>query len=139
MAASAGRPPPRGCPMRRSRPGPSTPAIQTSSLPHHRSKFFAARDAGLSWQAARLESGAHKAIAVAASDGNVVYLGGRPALRSTDRGVTWEPMPVVLPGEQQQTQDVSGIVVAPDDAGALWAALTAAAFSKAAMPAAPGG
>ena len=84
---------------------------------------FRSSDAGLSWQAARLESGPHKAIAVAASDSNVVYLGGRPALRSADRGVTWEPIPVVLPGEQQQTHDVSGIVVAPNDAGQLWMAL----------------
>jgi photosystem II stability/assembly factor-like uncharacterized protein len=85
-------------------------------------QVFRSSDAGLSWQATRLESGAHKAIAVATSDSNVVYLGGRPALRSADLGVTWEPMPVVLPGEQQ-TQDVSGIVVAPNDAGHLWAGL----------------
>ena len=84
---------------------------------------FRSSDAGLSWQAARLESGPHKAIAVAASESNVVYLGGRPALRSADRGVTWEPIPVVLPGEQQQMQDVSGIVVAPNDADQLWMAL----------------
>jgi photosystem II stability/assembly factor-like uncharacterized protein len=84
---------------------------------------FRSSDSGLSWQAARLESSPHTAIAVAASDSNVVYLGGRPALRSADRGVTWEPIPVVLPGEQQQMQDVSGIVVAPNDAGQLWMAL----------------
>ena len=84
---------------------------------------FRSSDAGLSWQAARLESGAHKAIAIATSDSNMVYLGGRPALRSADRGVTWESIPVVLPGEQQQTQDVSGIVVAPNDADQLWVAL----------------
>ena len=84
---------------------------------------FRSTDAGLSWQAVRLESSAHKALAVAASDGSTVYLGGRPALRSTDRGVTWEAMPVVLPGEEQQTQDVSGIVVAPDDAAHLWVAI----------------
>ena len=84
---------------------------------------FRSSDAGLSWQAVRLESGAHKAIAVATSNSNVVYLGGRPALRSADRGITWEPIPVVLPGEQQQTYDVSGIVVAPNDAGQLWMAL----------------
>ena len=86
-------------------------------------QFFRSTDAGLSWQAVRLESSAHKVIAVAPSDGKWVYLGGRPALRSTDRGVTWESMPVILPGTEQQTQDVSGIVVAPDDAAHLWAAL----------------
>ena len=84
---------------------------------------FRSTDAGLSWQAVRLESSARRAIVVAASDGNIVYLGGRPALRSTDRGLTWEAMPVVLPGEQQQTHDISGIVVAPNDAAHLWAAL----------------
>ena len=86
-------------------------------------QVFRSIDAGLSWQAVRLESTAHKAIAVAASDSNVVYLGGRPTLRSTDRGVTWENIPVVLPGEQQQTQDVSGIVVAPNNAAQLWVGL----------------
>ena len=84
---------------------------------------FRSTDAGLSWQAVRLESSAHKAIAVAASDGKWVYLGGRPALRSTDRGLTWGAMPIILAGAEQQTQDVSGIVVAPDDAAHLWAAL----------------
>lgn len=86
-------------------------------------QVFRSTDAGLTWQAVRLESGAHNAIAVAASDGNLIYLGGRPALRSTDRGLTWQPMPVILPGMAQQTDNVSGIVVAPDDAAHLWVAL----------------
>ena len=86
-------------------------------------QVFRSTDAGLSWQSARVESGARRAIAVAPSDGNVVYLGGRPAMRSVDRGLTWTPMPVILTGGGDQAQDVSGLVVAPDDSGRLWAAL----------------
>jgi photosystem II stability/assembly factor-like uncharacterized protein len=86
-------------------------------------QVFRSSDAGLSWQSARLETGAHNAIAVAASDGNVIYLGGRPAMRSSDRGLTWTPMPVILPGEVAQTHDLSGLIVDPEDAAHLWAAL----------------
>ena len=86
-------------------------------------QVFRSTDAGLSWQRARVESGARRAIAVAPSDGNVVYLGGRPAMRSIDRGLTWTPMPVILTGAGDQAQDVSGLVVAPDDSGRVWAAL----------------
>ena len=86
-------------------------------------QVFRSTDAGLGWHSARLESGARRAIAVAPSDGNVVYLGGRPAMRSVDRGLTWTPMPVALTGGGDQAQDVSGLVVAPDDSGRLWAAL----------------
>jgi photosystem II stability/assembly factor-like uncharacterized protein len=88
-----------------------------------REQLFRSADAGLSWQAARLESGAHNALAVAPSDGNIVYLGGRPALRSVDRGQTWSPMPVTPTGGGDQTQDVSGLVVDPGDSGHVWAAL----------------
>jgi len=86
-------------------------------------QVFRSTDAGLGWQSARVESGARRAIAVAPSDGNVVYLGGRPALRSIDRGLTWTPIPVILTGGGDQAQDVSGLVVAPEDSGRLWAAL----------------
>jgi photosystem II stability/assembly factor-like uncharacterized protein len=88
-----------------------------------REQVFRSTDAGLSWQGVRLEPGAHRALAVAPSDGNVVYLGGRPAMRSVDRGLIWTPMPVTLTGGGDQAQDVSGLVVAPDDSGHLWAAL----------------
>jgi len=86
-------------------------------------QVFRSTDAGLSWQNARVESGARRAIAVAPSDGNVVYLGGRPAMRSVDRGLTWTPMPVILTGGGDQAQDVTGLVVASDDSGRVWAAL----------------
>ena len=86
-------------------------------------QVFRSTDAGLSWQRARVESGARRVIAVAPSDGRVVYLGGRPAMRSVDRGLTWTPMPVILTGGRDQAQDVSGLVVAPDDSELLWAAL----------------
>ena len=86
-------------------------------------QVFRSTDAGLSWQSARVESGARRAIAVAPSDGNVVYLGGRPAMRSVDRGQTWSPIPVTLTGGGDQTQDVSGLVVDPGDSGHVWAAL----------------
>jgi|GEM_PF-606353 len=86
-------------------------------------QVFRSTDAGLSWQTTRLDSSARKAIAVASSDGNVIYLGGRPALRSTDRGITWQPIAVVTSGQDQQTQDVTGLVVDPQDADHAWAAL----------------
>ena len=86
-------------------------------------QVFRSTDAGLSWQSKRVASGARSAIAVAPSDGNVVYLGGLPAMRSIDRGLTWTPMPVILTGGGNQAQEASGLVVAPDDSGRLWAAL----------------
>ena len=86
-------------------------------------QVFRSTDAGLSWQRARVASDARRAIAVAPSDGNIVYLGGRPAMRSVDRGLTWTPMPVILTGGGDQAQEVSGLVVAPDDSGRVWAAL----------------
>ena len=110
---------------------PDVPATAWTIDPSDPSTLFAASseqvfrstDAGLSWQRARVESGARRAIAVAPSDGNIVYLGGRPAMRSVDRGLTWTPMPVILTGGGDQAQDVSGLVVAPDDSGRVWAAL----------------
>ena len=110
---------------------PAVPVTAWTSDPSDPNTLFAASseqvfrstDAGLSWQSKRVESGARRAIAVAPSDGNVVYLGGRPAMRSVDRGLTWTPMPVILTGGGDQAQDVSGLVVAPDDSGRVWAAL----------------
>ena len=84
---------------------------------------FRSTDGGLSWQVTRLDSNARNAVAVAPSDGNIVYLGGRPALRSVDRGTTWEPMPVIVSGQDQQAQDVSGLVVAKNDPMHVWAGL----------------
>ena len=86
-------------------------------------QVFRSIDAGLSWQSVRVESSAHTALAVAPSDGNIVYLGGRPALRSVDRGVNWSAIPVSLVGEADQAHDVSGLVVAADDAAHVWASL----------------
>jgi photosystem II stability/assembly factor-like uncharacterized protein len=56
--------------------------------------LFRSTDAGLTWQVSRFPYAGIKAVAVAPSDPNVIYLGSRPALRSTDRGATWEEMPI---------------------------------------------
>jgi photosystem II stability/assembly factor-like uncharacterized protein len=83
-----------------------------------REHLFRTTDAGLKWQTASLPAGGHYALAIAASDSNLVYLGGNPPLRSADRGVTWQALtPIVAdaPGE------VTGLVVEPADAAHVWA------------------
>ena len=85
--------------------------------------IFRTTDAGLTWQVTRLDSSARKVVAVAPSDSNAIYLGGRPALRSTDRGDSWQPMPVAGAGSASQAQDVVGLAVDPQDAHHIWAAL----------------
>ena len=57
----------------------------------------------------------------APSDPNTIYLGGQPAQRSTDRGATWQSMPIVTAGQLRQTQDVTGLVVDPADPRHVWA------------------
>ncbi len=83
--------------------------------------FARTSDAGLTWQITRIEPGRHVSIAAAPSNSQVIYLGGRPALRSTDRGASWQPMPVVLPGTELQATDVTGLVVDPTQTDHLWA------------------
>lgn len=85
--------------------------------------IFRSTDGGVSWLITRLETSARKAIAIAPTDPNTIYLGGRPAQRSVDRGATWQPMPIVTAGQARQTQDVTGLVVDPADARHVWAAL----------------
>jgi photosystem II stability/assembly factor-like uncharacterized protein len=87
------------------------------------SHIFRSTDAGLTWQVTRLDSSTRKAVAVAPSDSNAVYLGGRPALRSTDRGDSWQPMPVTGADQPSQAQDVAGLAVDPQVARHIWAAL----------------
>ncbi len=93
-------------------------------------QFFRTTDGGLSWRTVRLAFGMHHAIAVAPSAPDTIYLGGRPALRATDRGVTWAEMPVVLPGQERQGNDVTGLVVDPADSRHLWAALDGAGVAE---------
>lgn len=85
--------------------------------------LFRSTDGGVSWQITRLETSSRKAIAIAPADPSTIYLGGQPAQRSTDRGATWQSMPIVTAGQARQTQDVTGLVVDPADARHLWAAL----------------
>ena len=92
--------------------------------------FHRSTDAGASWQTSRLAFGRHSALAVAPSDPATLYLGGRPALRSADGGVTWQAIPVKAAGEAQQREDVIGLVVAPEDAAHVWAALSDGVFES---------
>lgn len=84
--------------------------------------FFRSADGGVSWQISRLTFSGHSALAVAPSEPSILYLAGRPALRSVDRGATWQPIPVVSAGESQQIQEVVGVVVDPADAAHVWIA-----------------
>lgn len=84
--------------------------------------FFRSADGGVSWQVSRLAFSSHSALAVAPSEPNILYLAGRPALRSADRGATWQPIPVVGTGESQQIQEAVGVVVDPADAAHVWIA-----------------
>ncbi|MCX6028333.1 MAG: hypothetical protein NT169_03395 [Chloroflexi bacterium] len=95
-------------------------------------QFFYSSDGGLSWRTAHLAFGMHNAIAVAASAADTIYVSGRPALRAADRGVTWAEMPVVLPGQERQVNEVTGLVVDPADSRHLWAALDGAGVAASA-------
>ena len=83
--------------------------------------FFRTSDGGLTWQSTSIEPGNRAALAIAPSNGRVIYLGGKPALRSSDRGQTWQSMPVVLPGQDAQAADVIGLVVDPATPEHVWA------------------
>lgn len=92
--------------------------------------FFRSSDAGVSWHISRLAFDNHAALAVAPSEPNVLYLGGRPALRSTDHGTTWQAIPVKPAGENQQQQPVVGLAVDPQDARHVWAARSDGVFES---------
>lgn len=92
--------------------------------------FFRSADGGVSWQASRLDFSSHSALAIAPSDPNTLYLGGRPSLRSADRGATWEAIPVVVTGESRQVQEAVGVVVDPTDAAHVWIALRDGVFES---------
>ncbi|MEJ5200191.1 MAG: sialidase family protein, partial [Anaerolineae bacterium] len=62
-------------------------------------------------------------IAVAPSNPQVIYLAGRPALRSRDRGQSWQPMPVVRSGQDEQTSEVTGLAVDAAGADHVWAGM----------------
>lgn len=85
--------------------------------------FLRTGDAGLTWQVVALPPGNHAAIAAAPSDPRRIYLGGRPALRSADRGASWQPMPATRPGQDAQAGDVTALAVDPTNADHLWAGL----------------
>ncbi len=92
--------------------------------------FYRSTDAGVSWQVSRLQFDRHTALAVASAQPSVLYLGGRPALRSTDGGATWQAIPVRTAGETGQRQDVVGLAVDTKDAGHVWAALSDGVFES---------
>jgi photosystem II stability/assembly factor-like uncharacterized protein len=102
-----------------------------------REHLLRTNDGGLSWQVTPLPAGSHTAIAVAPANPRIIYLGGQPALRSADRGESWQPMPVVrfkpeagqeshdAPTAQAVPGDVTGLAVDPANADHLWAGLDA--------------
>jgi len=101
----------------------SDPADANSLFISSHDAFYHSADAGLTWQATPLTPGEHRALVVAPSDPNILYLGGNQALRSLDRGATWQPMPVMLAGQEGQAQDVTGLAVDPLDVTHVWAAM----------------
>ncbi|MCX7671200.1 MAG: hypothetical protein N2439_14165, partial [Anaerolineae bacterium] len=88
-----------------------------------REHFAVSEDGGRTWQVRPLPAGDHGAIAIAPSNPQIIYLAGRPALRSRDRGQSWQPMPVVKPGQDEQTSAVLGLAVDVADADHVWAGL----------------
>ena len=62
-------------------------------------------------------------LPISPADTATVYLGGLPALRSADAGRTWTELPVLLPGQEQQSSDVVGMVIDPAEPKHIWAAL----------------
>lgn len=71
-------------------------------------------DAGVSWRLTRLPQSKRTALVVAPSEPKVAYLAGEPAMRTTDRGDTWQEL------------------IAPNDAGGSAAAITALTIDAAA-------
>ena len=94
-------------------------AILLASYEH----FMRSDDAGLSWQVTRLDLSSRRAIAVAPTDSDIIYLGGRPVLRSNDRGATWSEIPILAPGQERQTANVVGLIVDAATPEHLWAGL----------------
>ena len=86
-------------------------------------RIFRTTDAGLTWLSTVLTASKRSAVRVAPSDPAAVYLGGRPAMRSTDRGTSWQEMPVALPGQERQLSNVTGLVVDAQQPQHLWAGL----------------
>lgn len=88
-----------------------------------REHFAFSNDGGRTWQVQPLPAGPHSAIAVAPADPRVIYLAGWPALRSRDRGQSWEPMPIVKPGQVEQASAAMALAVDAADADHVWAGL----------------
>ena len=84
---------------------------------------FRTTDAGLTWQSTQLGASKRSAGSVAPSDPGTVYVGGRPAMRSTDRGLSWQEMPVLLPGQERQVSNVAGLTVDTQQPLHLWAGM----------------
>jgi photosystem II stability/assembly factor-like uncharacterized protein len=108
-------------------------APDTGVLIVTRAHFLRTQDAGLNWQVTPLDpnwaAGNRPAIAIAPSNPRIITLGGLPALRSADRGETWQPMPVVRSKSDaepaRQASPVTGLAVDPANADHLWAGLDA--------------
>ncbi len=88
-----------------------------------REHFATSDDGGRTWQVSSLPPGEHVAIAIAPSNPQIVYLAGRPALRSRDRGRSWQPLPVMQSGQAEQMTAVMSLAVDAADADHVWAGL----------------
>ncbi|MGC8781502.1 MAG: WD40/YVTN/BNR-like repeat-containing protein [Anaerolineae bacterium] len=101
----------------------SDPAAPDRLMIAGREHFATSEDGGRTWQVRPLPPGNHVALAVAPSDPRIIYLAGWPALRSRDRGQSWEPMPVAKPGQSEQTSAAMGLAVDGADADHVWAGM----------------
>jgi photosystem II stability/assembly factor-like uncharacterized protein len=90
-----------------------------------REHLFRTSDAGLNWRSIDLPAGGHYALAIAPTDSNLLYVGGNPLLRSTDRGATWQELAPFTTGgranEGAPEAEVTGLVIDPSDAAHVWA------------------
>ena len=92
--------------------------------------FSRSTNGGLTWEVIPLPPGPRTALAGALSDPNTLYLGGYPMLRSDDRGATWQAAPVKIAQQEQQSSNITGIVVDPIDARRLWAGMEGGVFES---------
>lgn len=92
--------------------------------------IFLSTDAGVSWRATRLALSRRSAIVFAPSDTSTIYLAGQPAARSTDRGATWQDMPIPTADPARQTEEANALAVHPRDAQHLWAGLPSGVYES---------
>ena len=99
------------------------PGAPDSLLIATQTYFMRTGDGGLTWRSTPIMPGNHAALAVAPSNPRVIYLGGQPALRSSNRGENWQKMPVILPNQVSQTEEVTALAIDPTNPDHIWVGL----------------